>query len=106
MWTLAGEDAALTVHGPELTASDTGRCDDAVASMSKSALPNVWSSSARKAIDGGARATTTVRAGSGAALWSSSPGWDAVTVHEPAPVMCTVRPLESHEPLAAIVTGS
>src|SRR6185503_12771604 len=107
MCTFAGEVAALRVQGPDVTASATARCEVAVAVSSKSASPKCFGSVVPTLIDWGALAIVNVCETSSAAFHvSASPACDAVTVHEPAPVMCTVADAMVHAPLAASVTGS
>src|SRR3954468_13260376 len=107
MCTLAGDVAALSVHGPDVTASATARCDVAVAVSSKSASPKRFGSVVPTLIDCGALAIVKVWETSSAGFQvSASPACEAVTVHEPAPVMCTVAVAIVHAPVAVRVTGS
>src|SRR5437588_785945 len=53
----------------------------------------------------GAGAIENVRETSGAASWFPSPVCDAVIVHEPARVRCTLAPVTVHVPRAAKETG-
>ena len=64
--------------------------DEAVAPREKFALPYVRPGSDANVIDCAALAIEKLCCTCGAALKSASPSCEAVTVQEPAPVMCTV----------------
>jgi hypothetical protein len=89
MCTVDGAVGELSVHVPDVTATETGRPELAVGSMSKAASPKFAGFGPVKAIvcDG------------------SSPPWEAVIEQLPAPVMCTVTPETVQLPLAANATS-
>src|SRR5437867_2817846 len=91
-----------TVQLP-LAAKVTARPEDAVALTAKSGSPNFLVESGGRnssnVIVWLALAIENVCEMLGAALNVASPAWDAVTVHEPAPVMCTVNAITVHAPM-------
>src|SRR3954454_2368782 len=102
MCTFEGDVVALRVLLPETIENVTPRFEVAVAAISKSASPNFFGSLVPKLIVWLAFAIVNVCEASDAAFHvSASPGCEAVTVHEPAPVMWTVTPVIVQAPVAA-----
>src|SRR3954469_2100044 len=85
--------------------NETSSPDEELAETVKSASPNVWFGIAANVIVWPALPMLNDWLASGAGLFRSSPAWCAVTVHEPAPVMCTVAPLFVQLPALVNVTG-
>src|SRR6266568_4649572 len=94
-----------TVQRPRAR-NTTRRPEDARALTRKLAAPRILFGNRRNVIRWLALAILSVCATSLAEAYVASPGCDAVTVHEPVPVMWTVVPLTMHFPLAAKVTVS
>src|SRR4051812_7425164 len=92
-----------TVHAPRALKT-TRSPESAVARRLKSRWPNLMSTSGSKSIVCPVFAIENVCDTDGAALKFASPGCAAVTVHEPAPVMCTATPLTVQLPVALNVT--
>jgi hypothetical protein len=91
---------------PPLAANESARPDDADALTAKSGSPNVVSGSGANVIVWSAFAIANVCATFEAALKFAFPCWDAVIVHEPAPVMCTLAPETVQFPVGANDTGN
>src|SRR5262249_23561704 len=97
----------LSVHWlPGPTASVTARPELAVGPIVKSGSPNVRSGIVANVIVWSAIAIVKPCTTSGAGFQFASPGCDAVTEHEPAPMMWTVEPDTVQLPVAENETGS